>query len=110
MFNAILKSVFDEYDLIQDEFAECFTPEDAAILAPKLSAPIELLPLLSFGTLYVHRVFANGLAYIGIALGCTWDEEHGLGVLVHGPKVVAVGGWDTSHMDWIPHCEADSDA
>lgn len=110
IFNDILRSVFDEYDWVQDEFAECFTPEDAAIFAPKLSAPIELLPLLSFGTMYVHRVFADGLAYIGIALGCTWDQEHGLGILIHGSKIVSVGGWDTSFMEWIPESDAQGDA
>jgi len=110
VFSAILKSIFDEYEWMREDFAECLTSDDAARLAPELSAPSGLLPLLSFGTMTVHRVFNDDLAYIGLSLGCTWDEEHGLGVLIHGSRIVSVGGCDTSFVEWIPQSDARGDA
>ena len=36
------------------------------------------------------------MAYLGLAFHCTWDEEHGAGVLLHGSRVVNVGETDTA--------------
>jgi hypothetical protein len=110
VFSAVLQSIYDEYHWMREDFAECLTPDEAVRLVPDLSVPIELLPLLSFGTMTVHRVFNADLAYIGLSFGCTWDEEHGLGVLIHGSRVVSVGGCDTSFMEWIPQSDARGDA
>ena len=110
VFSAILQSIFDEYSWMREDFAECLAPDEAARLVPELTTPLELLPLLSFGTMNVHRVFNGGLAYIGLSFGCTWDEEHGLGVLIHGSRIVSVGGCDTSFMEWIPESDVRGDA
>ena len=110
VFAAVLQSIYDEYDWMREDFMECLTPDEATRLVPDISAPTELLPLLSFGTMTVHRVFNGGLAYIGLSFGCTWDTEHGLGVLIHGSRIVSVGGCDTSFMEWIPQSDARGDA
>jgi len=34
------------------------------------------------------------LTYAGFEFGCTWDEEYGLGVLMHGTRTVEIGGAD----------------
>lgn len=39
---------------------------------------------------------ANNCSLIGFPFGCAWDEEHGLGVLVHRDKIVEVGGNDVT--------------
>jgi len=33
----------------------------------------------------------DGIPYVGFEFGCTWDEEHGLGVLMHGTRTVEIG-------------------
>ncbi len=110
VFGAALQSVYDEYNSIREDFANCLTPDEAARLVPDVSAPTQLLPLISLGTITVHRIFSDGLAYIGLSFGCTWDHEHGLGVLIHGSRIVSVGGCDTSFMEWIPQSDARGDA
>ncbi len=110
VFSSILHSIYVEYEWMREDFAECLPPDEAAKFVPEVSAPNELLPLLSFGSITVHRVFSDGLAYIGLSFGCTWDREHGLGVLIHGSRIVSVGGCDTSFMEWIPQTDARGDA
>jgi hypothetical protein len=58
-------------------------------------------PLIGLHALHVHPVEKDGLPYVGFELGCTWDHEHGLGVLMHGPRVVDIGGADTAFLLWI---------
>ncbi|MDL2081083.1 hypothetical protein QNN03_32030 [Streptomyces sp. GXMU-J15] len=41
-----------------------------------------------------HRVTRDGVPYTGIALDCLRNPEHGVGVLLHGTRVVAVGTAD----------------
>lgn len=33
----------------------------------------------------------DGVAYIGLEFECTWEEEHGLGIMIHKDKVVDIG-------------------
>ncbi len=40
-------------------------------------------------------------AYIGFELGCSWDEEHGVGVMMHKDRIVAIGQAETSFDSWI---------
>jgi hypothetical protein len=49
---------------------------------------------VGLGIVHLLPVAKHGMAYIGLELGCTWDEEHGAGVLLHGSRVVAVGAGD----------------
>jgi hypothetical protein len=43
----------------------------------------------------------DGIPYAGFEFGCTWDDEHGLGVLMHGTRAVDIGGADTAFLLWI---------
>jgi hypothetical protein len=40
------------------------------------------------------------VAYVGYQLACDWEEEHGLGVLLQGDRVVEVGHADTAFLGW----------
>jgi hypothetical protein len=51
-------------------------------------------------------VLKDGLPYVGYEFGRRWDGEHGLGVLMHGTRVVEVGGADTAMTLWIAKRDA----
>ncbi|NNN32053.1 hypothetical protein HLK59_17115 [Streptomyces sp. S3(2020)] len=55
---------------------------------------------------YVHPVSRDRVPYVGVAFSCPWDEEHGLGVLLHGTRVVDIGGADTAFLLWIAERDA----
>jgi hypothetical protein len=43
----------------------------------------------------------GGIPYVGFSFRCTWEEEHGLGALMHGTRTVDIGGADTSFLLWV---------
>lgn len=55
---------------------------------------------------YVHQVTRDRAPYVGVEFSCPWDEEHGLGVLLHGTRVVGIGGADTAFLLWIAERDA----
>ena len=57
----------------------------------------------------IHQVDKAGVPFIGYEFGCEWEEEHGLGVLMHGTRVVKVGLADTAILLWIAKEDADRD-
>jgi hypothetical protein len=69
---------------------------DPELELPEIKAAEEMRKHVGLGTLHMFDVAQKGLAYFGLELGCTWDEEHGAGVVVHGDRVIAVGQADTS--------------
>ena len=53
-----------------------------------------------------HDAVRANEPYIGFLFSCDWDDEHGLGVMMHGTRLVQIGGADTAILEWI----ADRDA
>lgn len=57
--------------------------------------------LISPTAIYVTSVFKDDLPYIGFLFSCSWDSEHGLGVMTHKNRIVEIGGADTAFLTWI---------
>jgi hypothetical protein len=53
-----------------------------------------------------HDAVKGKEPYIGYEFGCEWEQEHGVGVMMHGTRVVEMGGADVAILEWI----ADRDA
>jgi hypothetical protein len=49
----------------------------------------------------------DGVPYVGVEFGCTWDEEHELGVLMLGTRTVQVSDADTAITLWITEEDAE---
>jgi hypothetical protein len=39
--------------------------------------------------------------YFGVEFACSWDAEHGYGIMFHGTDVVEWGGGDVPNLPWI---------
>jgi hypothetical protein len=59
-------------------------------LAPLVQSPQALENLLSYPSLHLH-VAREGISSLGLSFECTWDVEHGTGVLLRGHKVLEAG-------------------
>ena len=57
--------------------------------------------MVGLSVVHVLDVAKDGLAYVGLELGCDWDEEHGCGVMTHAGRVVEAGPADVSFLEWI---------
>jgi hypothetical protein len=91
---AVLAAVFERYPELQESYA--YEGDEKEEYMPDVSAPDGLKRLMGLGTVHLLSAGKDGEAYVGFELGCTWDEEHGTGVLTHKGKVVDVGGADTA--------------
>lgn len=90
----------------------CRTHGELTIVEDDVEAPVDvrsardLRDLIGLTTVYVHGITIDDEPYVGFELGCLWDEEHGLGVLLCGTRVVRVGGADTASLRWLAERDA----
>jgi len=70
-------------------------------LAPNIRSVAEMKKHMGLGTLHLTEFAKGGYAYLGLEFGCTWDDEHGFGVLLHKSRIIDVGQADTS-FDYFP--------
>jgi hypothetical protein len=54
----------------------------------------------------IHQLLGD-VPYIGYEFGCNWEEEHGLGVMMHGTRLVDIGDADTALHLWVAQNDAD---
>jgi|ERR1043166_4009878 hypothetical protein len=90
MRDKVLKAVFDAYPERRETYKE-FLGEDFETQMPVLKAPADLKSLIGLSTIHILAVEKDGLAYLGFEFGCEWEEEHGLGVMSHGDRIIEVG-------------------
>jgi hypothetical protein len=101
---SVLDAIFEAYPEWQDEYG--FDEEEAEELMPPIESPDQLKQLIGLSTIHILSVAKGGVAYVGFELGCTWDDEHGLGVMTHRKRVVKLGGADAAFLEWIAENDA----
>jgi hypothetical protein len=101
---ALLSSLLAEYPSLQDSYG--YGDEERAYYMPDVATVAELRSLIDLQAVYVHQVSKAGRPYIGFEFACRWDDEHGLGVLMHGDRTVEIGGVDTAILLWIAEGDA----
>ena len=101
---ALLSALLAEYPSLQERYG--YSEEEETQLMPEVTDIDGFRSLIGLHSVNVHPLQKNGIPYVGFELGCTWDHEHGLGVLMHGTRVVEVGGADTAILLWIAERDA----
>jgi hypothetical protein len=101
---ALLSALLAEYPSLQEQYG--YSAEEQAQFMPEVTAIDGFRNLIGLHSVNVHPVRIDGVPYIGFELGCTWDDEHGLGVLMQGTRVVEIGGADTAILLWIAENDA----
>lgn len=102
--DSIQRAIFSRYPSMRDSYG--YSEEEAADLMPEIDGIEKLRSLIGLSNICVLPVAKSGIAYIGFEFGCTWDCEHGLGVMTHKDRVVEVGGADASFLEWIAEDDA----
>jgi hypothetical protein len=106
MRDAMLQRLLVEYPTIRERY-EGFVDDPGDI--PHVNDVNGFRRLIGLSSVHVHPVVRDEMPYVGFEFGCTWDNEHGLGVLMHGTRVVKLGGADTSFLLWIAEEDARED-
>ena len=87
------QELFKMYQEIYPDMWDFRRDEPAAALALPEPVSVETIAqLFKITTITLHK---NGK--VGISGNCTWDEEHGFGVLVKGNKVLRTGAADEAY-------------
>jgi hypothetical protein len=102
--SAVLEGLLAEYPRLQQLYG--YEEAERETCMPDVSSTEDFRQLIGLHNVHVHSLLKEGLPYIGCEFGCTWDGEHGLGVFVHGTRVLEVGGADTAFDLWIAKGDA----
>jgi len=94
--DALLQTLFEAYPNIREEALEWYDEEEAAALLPEVNNADELKKIVGVVSINIHPLVRDGIPFVGVELGCTWDEEHGAGVMLHGNRALECGDADTA--------------
>jgi hypothetical protein len=84
---AILKAVLPYYLKVRTWDAKADDPKRNT---PKITSVDGLKSLMGPYQIDFRPIAKSGLSYVGFSFDCTWDPEHGLGVLTHKSRVILV--------------------
>jgi hypothetical protein len=101
---ALLESLLKAYPRMQEQYG--YSDQEKAELMPEVTSPGDFRSLIGLSAVNIHQVQKEGIPYAGFEFGCTWDEEHGLGILMHGTRTVSIGHADTALLLWIAEEDA----
>lgn len=90
ILHALLKEIPEIRDIYED-------------LVLEMNSITDFKPVVGLSIVHVMDSDKDGFAYIGYELGCDWDEEHGIGVMMHKDRVVEIGQAEISFNSWITY-------
>lgn len=100
LYTSVMEALFKKYPEIRKKYLPYYEKEADKIL-PGIKSPKQLASLISVTSFFVHCIEKDGKPFIGISFHCSWDREHGLGVLTHGTKILEIGGAETAMTLWM---------
>lgn len=86
VMDGFCQGVIDAYPRFM-EIYDC-PAYDAELGFPELKSLDDVRKIIGIGGLFVRTQEKDGIAYMGFECGCPWDEEHGLGILMHKERVI----------------------
>jgi hypothetical protein len=92
--DGILNALFNELSVIKEIYEG---------LVPEINSISDFKNVLGLSIIHVMDSDKDGIAYLGYEFGCDWDDEHGLGVMMHKERVIGIGQADTSFNFWITY-------
>ena len=92
IWDNLVRAIAEFYNGVAPVYIEAGATELPSILVN----PEQLRELIGLSVVHVLAEGKDGVPYIGFQFGCTWDGEHGLGVMTHQGQVVAVGTADAA--------------
>lgn len=70
-------------------------------IIPEIDKIEDFKKYLGLSNVHIMSSDKDNFAYVGCELGCDWDNEHGIGVMLHKDIIVAIGQAETSFDSWI---------
>jgi len=108
----LVAAIVEEYPLLRDNVLAGGIVDAAEM--PDLTSPDDLKTRVGLAVVHILQTARDGVAYTGFEFGCTWDDEHGLGVMMHRDRVIEfpengvgkVNGADLASEEWLAEEDA----
>ncbi|NIY78139.1 hypothetical protein HCZ23_01455 [Celeribacter sp. HF31] len=104
----LLNAVLEAYPDFRRQYFEDYDIKENEEELPAITSVEGLTKVIALEEINVHQISKDGVPYVGYQFSCSWDEEHGLGVLMHDKRVIEVGGADKAFLLWIAERDRDS--
>jgi hypothetical protein len=112
--DTVVAAIFEEYPLIRQNVLGGGIVDPADM--PELGTPDGLKSCVGLAVVHILSTVKDGVAYTGFEFGCNWDDEHGLGVMLHLGRIVEfpengvgkVNGADLASEEWLAEEDANS--
>ncbi|WP_291353386.1 hypothetical protein [Desulfosporosinus sp.] len=95
----IIEALFKIYSDLHADYG--YEGDEKLEYMPDVEAYEDFKRLIGLSQVHIMNVYKDGMAYVGYELNCTWDEEHGLGIMMYKDRIVELGSADTSFLTWI---------
>lgn len=96
---SMLNELFNMYPNLKEQYG--YDDEDADSIMPDVKTAASFSALIELSSIYILNVSKDGIAYVGFQFCCTWDDEHGLGIMTHKDRIIKIGGADSAFLTWI---------
>ncbi|WP_426476015.1 DUF6985 domain-containing protein [Chryseobacterium sp. CBSDS_008] len=94
----ILNELLKQYPELQQTYG--YQEGDKRDFMPDINDISGFSDLLSPTCFYVTSVVKDGYPYIGFGFTCSWDSEHGLGIMTCKDRIVETGGAEVAFNTW----------
>lgn len=74
-------------------------------LTPNISGIEDIKKVIGLSYLHVMSSDKDDFAYVGFELDCEWNEEHGIGVIMHKDRIVKIGQAEITHDSWATYVD-----
>ncbi|MET3019048.1 DUF6985 domain-containing protein [Flavobacterium hydatis] len=98
ILESILSELLNKYPKLQEIYD--YPEDEKQDFMPDISQTKDFADLLSPSSIYITSVFKDDIPYIGYMFSCSWDSEHGLGIMTHKNQIIEIGGADTAFSTW----------
>lgn len=99
LLETILFSLLSEYSNMQDEYG--YDDDEIDNYMPNVSGIHDFSKLMCPKRIYILDIEKDNLSYIGFSFSCSWDDEHGYGVMMHKNRLVKMGSEETAFLSWV---------
>lgn len=100
---SMLHALLIAYKKLQIEYGYEEDNEDM----PAITAASDFKKHIGLSCVHLFSNSKDGIAYVGYEFGCSWDVEHGLGILTHKERVIEIGAADTAFDTWLAEKDMD---
>lgn len=96
--NTLLNAVHKEYENLKEAYG--YDDDEIEEFFPKINDLNDYKNVFGIGNVFILTESKDGFAYVGFECGCTWDDEHGLGIFTHKNRVISFGAADEAFSSW----------